>query len=199
LARFASGRPIATFQTVTPTRFMNRETPLSEMTLEQFYIVHGEAPTRKFVPARPFGPPRSRDELRAEQHDPYRQPQYTPHPATQNRTAAPPENGHVHASGSNLPPAPHAPKIAKARLAVPLGVSPTDPTYMGGHTTPPCRAVMELEVEVDELGLVLYPVSCEVIGEHPNQPHMTRIPGRDPDNPRRALDVFVGWADALPS
>ena len=48
---------------VTPTRLLNKQTPLSDMTIDQLLLIHGQEPVIKPIPERPYGAPRSQDYL----------------------------------------------------------------------------------------------------------------------------------------
>lgn len=160
---------------VLPTRSMDRSTPLSDMTIDQLYAVHGRTPTTKVIPERAPGPPRTRDDVR--------------HPTGEDGPLSMSRRGETLPALRDDPIRPGRPK---ARL-----VRPADPGRAPAWVATPCGQSMELEIEIEGVGLALYPLACETPGEHPNLPHMMRVPGHDPADPGRRLDVFVGWADAL--
>lgn len=166
---------------VHPTRLMTKATPLDMMTVDQLLKVHGPTPVHKVIPPRPIGPPKSRDQLQAEQDQRRLYP-----PNTTDATSRP--DLVVHSNSTSISERP------KARLK-PLEVAPTDPGYDGPWTAQPCRDVVELEIEVDGVGIVVYPLECEIKGGHPNQPHMAEVYGASPDPRRPRQQVFVGWAD----
>lgn len=190
---------------VYPTRLMNRATPLDMMTVDQMLLIHGPHPVHKEIPARAPGPPRTREEVEGEiaARSLY---------GTQHGTQSPPAmrfaDGDPHEIGfvGGPPPIPVRSEARsvpterpgrpqnKARLK-PLAVAPTDPDYQGPWTPQPCRAPMEMEIELDGVGIVVFPVECETVGAHPNQPHLGRIYGTNPLTGRSIVDVFVGWSD----
>jgi hypothetical protein len=183
---------------VHPTRFLNRNSPLDMLTLDQLDVIHGRHPTKKVIPPRKPGPPKTREELDGEQDATrlYRTiERATPVPSEVRSIASTPTVGVP--GPQPMPPATEPPAKPKARLK-PLLVAPTDPDYRGAWTPQPCRDVVELEIEVEGLGIVVYPIECEIVGSHTNQPHMTRVPGSSPRTGRPLQDVFVGWWDDRP-
>jgi hypothetical protein len=225
---------------VTPTRFLNKHSDLSEMTLDQFLLIHGQQPVIKQVPQRALGQPLSAQERATSSPDgrtrfenpdntPYVPPdgyaharedvrqiaiqsareimakKKTKHPQQRPSLALPPAlaastNGTVPAqphAPASAPPAPNSdgrPQPGKAYVLV----RPTDPTQASLPFSAPCQHLMELVFDVEGVGTVAYPLTCEVLGVHPNQPHMMKVYGRaaDPGSPDQ--DVFVGWGDVLP-
>lgn len=236
---------------VTPTRLLNKQSPLSDMTMDQMLLVHGEMPSIK-EPAPPrYGKPLSaQDRARAkdriarpnpnnkpaqfsrapreiqsllEQHSqdviretleakkkhrsgpahpqttrripagPTSQPSSTPNrpasaPGTGTATQAPSSGGRP---GSAQRPGP-----GKAHVLVsptPADQLPDDDISMQS----PCSHVVDLIFEVEGVGTIAYPMYCEVLGRHPNQPHMMKVYGvsQDPADPDQ--DVFVGWGNTL--
>lgn len=222
----------------TPTRFLHKNSPLSEMTLDQFEALHGKAPIKK-VYADPYertpGGPLSgqmRVPVAVEENPENTVDTNQPNPilrAVAAQTAAevemkkrkkqsqPPRVRQGTLTGpaptiTDSEPLPYPP----ARLATnptmiaPItGSTPTRPQPGKAHVlvqpTQPdaapfdtrCTEIMELVFEVEGVGMVAYPLQCEVLGEHPNQPHMLPVYGVTPGNPNRELDVFVGWSDAI--
>lgn len=168
------------------------------LTVDQFLAIHGPNPTPKKVPPRPKGPPRSIEEIRGEQDA---ERLYGARPVeAQVTTVSPHETiGRTppHLESTTLPPEHADHPRPKARLK-PMLVSPTDPTYAGAWTPQPCRQLMVIEVEVEDVGIIEYPVACETIGSHVGQPHMARIRGVDPATDRPYADVFVGWYEDGP-
>jgi len=220
---------------VTPTRFLNKHSDLSEMTLDQFLLIHGQQPVIKQVPQRALGQPLSAQDratpspdgrARFENPDntPYVPPDGYAHAREDVRQIAIQSAREIMAKKKTkqrqslaLPPAlaastngtvpaqPHAPPAqspnsdgrptpGKAYVLV----RPTDPTQASLPFATPCQHLMELVFDVEGVGTVAYPLTCEVLGVHPNQPHMMKVYGRaaDPGSPDQ--DVFVGWGDVLP-
>ena len=224
---------------VTPTRFLNKHSDLSEMTLDQFLLIHGQQPVIKQVPQRALGQPLSAQDratpspdgrARFENPDntPYVPPDGYAHAREDVRQIAIQSAREIMAKKKTkqrqslaLPPAlaastngtvpaqPHAPASAPPAQSpnsdgrpqpgkAYVLVRPTDPTQASLPFATPCQHLMELVFDVEGVGTVAYPLTCEVLGVHPNQPHMMKVYGRaaDPGSPDQ--DVFVGWGDVLP-
>lgn len=185
---------------VTPTRYMNRQTPIEMMTLDQFFVIKGETSIpRKKISRRPIGPPRPISELQAE--DRIRELYGETSPAGYSDEAVRATIGDV----ASVDVTPHQPAVPvrspgerpKARLVTPIAAPDrTDPNDARPLKIP-CRDGIDLEIEIDGVGLALYPLVCESPEPHPGGPHLARVPGRDENHPGRRLDVFVGWDDAL--
>lgn len=230
---------------VTPTRLLSKQSPLSDLTLDQLLLVHGQRPVIKSAPPkRTAGRPLTAEQLRGHQrpegrmayanpdNEPYlptkaprnileiaeaqaevlqmgkRQKKRQPTrssvsgPISTQRTSSPPAPVMQAPSSGGIsnPVAPavntHRPAPGVAHILV--GESPDyDETEI--DMTTPCGEVVELIFEVVGVGTLAYPQVCEVLGHHPNQPHMVRVYGRsqNPDEPEQ--DIFVGWDDVLQS
>lgn len=234
----------------TPTRFLSKQSPLSDMTLDQMLLIHGEQPTLKSpLPPRQQGKALTRQEIqrvlltRTARPNPDNQPylptkapaeirqlaqahaqeileakkrgkssksshrQTSSSPQTSNTRRAPVGLTTPPSSTPKRPAAPESttpssgrPGPGKAHVLVAPNPDIQDTEDMDISMNEPCAHVMELVFEVaTETGdmTVAYPMFCEVLGKHPNQPHMMKVYGRsvDPEDPDQ--DVFVGWGDTL--
>lgn len=166
------------------------------LTVDQFLAIHGPNPTPKKVPPRPKGPPRSIEEIRGATNA---ERLYGARPVEAQVTTVPqPEIVRVQ-QGPPLRAVPAPPSSQnqpdhprpKARLK-PMLVAPT-PGYDGAWTPQPCRQLVVIEIEVEDVGIVEYPIECEELGGHVNSPHMARIRGVDPRSGRPLPNVFIGW------
>lgn len=228
----------------TPTRMLNKNSPLSDMTLDQMLLIHGEMPTLK-SPLPPRTPGRALTHAEKQRVILTRtsgpNPDNTPHlltsaPAQIQQIASVHAQEILEAKKKNRqpsrppvrnqprPPVVQTPSRTPAPAARPTSptatsrparpqpgkahvlVAPTPDGDQAGDSGPdismqePCMHLMELVFEIElptGPAQVAYPMFCEVLGRHPNQPHMMKVYGRsaDPDDPDQ--DVFVGWGDVL--